>query len=77
MHNNKDYNVRPFGVKRGMTVKEATKLCPDIECVPVELITMSETTPGIDSSPARKRTRSAASSDPTTERRDCKVRANL
>ena len=25
-----DYNCRPFGVKRGMTVEEATKLCPQL-----------------------------------------------
>ena len=77
MCNYKDYNVRPFGVKRGMKVKEAIELCPDIECVPVELINLSETQPDSDHSLPRKRARGAANTDPTTERRDCKVRAHL
>ena len=37
-----DYNCRPFGVKRGMTVEEATKLCPQLECVHVEVITVTK-----------------------------------
>ena len=44
-----DYNCRPFGVKRGMTVEEATKLCPQLECVHVEVITCDA---NVSSSPA-------------------------
>ena len=33
-----DYNCRRYGVKRGMSVEDALKLCPDLECVHVGLI---------------------------------------
>ena len=33
-----DYNCRPFGVKRGMSIEDAIKLCPKLECVHVGLI---------------------------------------
>lgn len=33
-----DYNCRKFKVKRGMKAEDAMKLCPDLECVHVELI---------------------------------------
>eukprot|EP00729_Bicosta_minor_P009987 gene9987-18927_t len=35
------YAARPFGVKRGMKSTEAKKLCPAIQCVPVELLDLS------------------------------------
>jgi DNA polymerase eta len=33
-----DYNCRRFGIRRGMTVKEATDLCPSLKCVHVEIL---------------------------------------
>jgi len=33
-----DYNCRRFGIRRGMTVKEAKGLCPSLKCVHVEIL---------------------------------------
>ena len=63
-----DYNCRPFGVKRGMTVEEATKLCPQLECVHVEVITCDQSLLSSSSSSS-----SSASTPKTLDRASGKV----